>query len=965
MIEAPGADAFDGGRHRRAAGSAATRPGALDFLTGAALCLPRAAWERVGPFDERLFLYYEDVEWWLRARAAGVRAARRAEARRRGTPPAARRAAGEGETWAYYSTRNRLWLLQRHARPRRRRGARPRTPSARALPARCASRSAARKLEGVRDWAARPHGPGALPAVRVAFDGVVFTQSRAGSARVARGLLDALPAVAPDVEIVQRRRGALRRARQRAPEARRAPPGPRAGTATGSAAPRGGAGRTCCTARRSAAPLRRAGPAGGRDGARPRGAARAGLVPGLEPQLRPPADAARDPARRPGRVRVARDRARRRPVCSASPSRGCGSCRTASTRCFSEPPARAPVDGPYILFVGHARAAQEPPAALAARRAAASREGRPERLVLAGADGWGGVELPAARAHRAARPRRRRDAARPLRARRGCVAYPSLWEGFGLVAGEALAAGCPVVCSDLPALREVAGADAVVLRPALGRLDRRRAARARSTGRGPSPRRALTWEAAARALVDVWRELAREHAAARAASTPTPSAARGRATRRTPSTCCASCPDVGAGPARSPASLRDPAAMPDDVPPSVRRLALPVASPYRRIPFALAAPRPQREARRCCTSSTSSLRGCRCPSRRDGARPQLHAAPRALRAARPHAARPARAGLGAARPARDRRVRVHARRSARSLRARARARRRDPERRRRALPSRSRGRGRGARDARPRAAVRAVRRRAAAAQERAHAGRGVRPAARAPTMSSWCSPAAIAAVSPRCATRVARARPRRARATARPRLARRRCPGSTAPPSCSRSRRCTRGSGCPALEAMACGTPVCASSTTGLGEAVGDAGLTFDPTLARGDRRVHACGCSRTTAAAGAAARRRPRARGAASPGGGAPRRRRAVYREAIGMTTPDVVACVVSHDQRDPARAVPRRRCARRRPGRRARERARRQRGAGGLARRARGRDRRAARASRGTRTRSSRRRARATSWC
>jgi glycosyltransferase involved in cell wall biosynthesis len=37
------------------------------------------------------------------------------------------------------------------------------------------------------------------------------------------------------------------------------------------------------------------------------------------------------------------------------------------------------------------------------------------------------------------------------------------------------------------------------------------------------------------------------------------------------------------------------------------------------------------------------------------------------------------------------------------------------------------------------------------------------------------------------------------------------------------------GFGLPALEAMACGTPVCASSTTGLGEAVGDGGVTFDP----------------------------------------------------------------------------------------------------------------------------------------
>jgi glycosyltransferase involved in cell wall biosynthesis len=37
------------------------------------------------------------------------------------------------------------------------------------------------------------------------------------------------------------------------------------------------------------------------------------------------------------------------------------------------------------------------------------------------------------------------------------------------------------------------------------------------------------------------------------------------------------------------------------------------------------------------------------------------------------------------------------------------------------------------------------------------------------------------------------------------------------------------GFGLPVLEAMACGTPVVASATTALGEAVGDAGLTVDP----------------------------------------------------------------------------------------------------------------------------------------
>lgn len=50
------------------------------------------------------------------------------------------------------------------------------------------------------------------------------------------------------------------------------------------------------------------------------------------------------------------------------------------------------------------------------------------------------------------------------------------------------------------------------------------------------------------------------------------------------------------------------------------------------------------------------------------------------------------------------------------------------------------------------------------------------------------------------------------------------------------------GFGLPALEAMACGTPVVASNTTGLAEAVGDAALTVDPRsadeLAEAVRRV-------------------------------------------------------------------------------------------------------------------------------
>jgi glycosyltransferase involved in cell wall biosynthesis len=93
-----------------------------------------------------------------------------------------------------------------------------------------------------------------------------------------------------------------------------------------------------------------------------------------------------------------------------------------------------------------------------------------------------------------------------LYARAEAFVYPSTFEGFGMPVLEAMAAGIPVACSDIPPLREVAGDTALFFDPlnedaiagALDRITTDAGLRARLTEAGPERAREFTWERAAR-----------------------------------------------------------------------------------------------------------------------------------------------------------------------------------------------------------------------------------------------------------------------------------------------------------------------------------------------------------------------------------------------------------------------------------------------------------------------------------
>jgi len=180
------------------------------------------------------------------------------------------------------------------------------------------------------------------------------------------------------------------------------------------------------------------------------------------------------------------------------------------------------IGAPYFLYVGTIEPRKNLLALVRAFERLAAGRRSPPQLVLCGHQGWKNEEILREFERLAQRELLRflghvptADLA-PLYAGALALTYPSIYEGFGLPVAEAMATGCPVLCSDRASLPEVGGDAPLYVDPddegaileGLRRMEDDAAAREICRERGLVQARRFRWEKTAREVLAAFDEVA-------------------------------------------------------------------------------------------------------------------------------------------------------------------------------------------------------------------------------------------------------------------------------------------------------------------------------------------------------------------------------------------------------------------------------------------------------------------------